>query len=222
MGFIVFPRSKGPWHSSAALLLAAAAAAAPAADVALAGLLPGKALVVIDGGKPRTIAVGAKTAEGVKLLAIEDGAAVFEVDGKRQRLVMGQHSVSAAGDGHQPTVTLTANGRGSFYADGSVNGAPMRFLVDTGASFVSISIADANRAGLDYQKGQMMSMSTANGVGRAWRLPAATVRLGEIVFYDVVVAVNEAPMPFALLGMSFLNRVEMKRDGDTMTLKKRY
>jgi aspartyl protease family protein len=68
----------------------------------------------------------------------------------------------------------------------------------------------------------MGMVGTANGVARAWRVQGVPVRLGEIVFYDVDITVSEAPMPFALLGMSFLNRVEMKRDGDTMTLKKRY
>jgi aspartyl protease family protein len=222
MGFMVFPRAIRLGHSIAALALVAAVPVAQATDVGLAGLLPGKALVVIDGGRPRSVPVGVKTPEGVKLVAIEDGAAVFEVDGKRLRLVMGQHSVSTGGGAGQPTVTLTANGRGSFYGEGSINGASMHFLVDTGATFVAVGIADANRAGIDYQQGQPITMSTANGFARAWRMPGAAVRLGEILLYDVVVVVHEAPMPYALLGMSFLNRVEMKRDGDTMTLKKRY
>jgi aspartyl protease family protein len=224
MGFMAFPRAAAVAHSIAALTLAVSATGAAAADVSLAGLLPGRALVVIDGGRPRTIAVGVKTAEGVKLVSIEEGAAVFEVDGRRLRLVLGQHSVSTGvGGGGQATVTLTADGRGQFITQGSVNGAPMRFLVDTGASAVALSASDAVRAGIDYQnKGQMGMVGTANGVARAWRVQGVPVRLGEIVFYDVDITVSEAPMPFALLGMTFLNRVEMKRDGDTMTLKKRY
>ena len=211
-------------HSSAlALALALLPGAATAADVALAGLLPGKALVVIDGGRPRVLAIGVKTTEGVKLVAVEDNAAVFEVEGRSLRLVMGQHSLSTGGGNGQASVTLTADGRGQFIAQGNVNGAPMRFLVDTGASAVSLSAADATRAGIDYQsKGQPARMATANGIARAWRVPGVSVRLGDIAFYDVEVVVTESSMPFALLGMSFLNRVEMKRDGDAMTLTKRY
>lgn len=194
-----------------------------ATDVSLAGLLPGKALVVIDGGSPRAIPVGVKTPEGVKLISLEEGAALVEVDGRQRRLVIGQHVVSSAGAGEPAIVTLKADSRGQFLAQGSVNGATMRFLVDTGASYVGLSAADAIRAGIDFRaKGQMGYVSTANGTVRAWRVPGISVRLGDIVFYDLDVAVSEAPMPFALLGMSFLNRCEMKRDGDTMTLKKRY
>jgi aspartyl protease family protein len=191
------------------------------ADVALAGLLPGRAVIVIDGGNPRTLAVGSKTAGGIKLLAVESGAAVFDIEGKRHRLVLGEQTVSS-GSGGGSVVTLIADGRGQFFTGGSVNGAAMRFMVDTGATFVSLSAADAARAGLDYRKGEMGATATANGIVRAWRVPGATVRLGDITLHQVDVSVSETSMPMALLGMSFLNRVEMKRDGDTMTLKKRY
>jgi len=197
---------------------------ASATDVALAGLLPGRAVLVVNGGNPRTLSVGAKTAEGVRLLAIESGVAVVEIDGKRQRLVLGEHAVSSGGSGGRAaSVTLTADGRGQFLTQGSVNGATMRFMVDTGATFVSLSSGDAARANIDYRgKGQMGSSSTANGIIRVWRVPGNTVRLGDITLHEVDVTVNETGMPFVLLGMSFLNRLEMKRDGDTMTLKKRF
>jgi len=195
--------------------------AAWATDVALAGLLPGRAVVVVNGGNPRTLAVGSKTGD-VKLLAVESGAAVFEIDGKRHRLVLGDQMVSSGGSGGGSAVTLTADGRGQFITSGSVNGAAMRFMVDTGATFVALSAGDAARAGIDYRKGEMGAVGTANGVIRAWRVPGATVRLGDITLHQVDVSVSETSMPMALLGMSFLNRVEMKRDGDTMTLKKRY
>lgn len=195
-----------------------------AADVALAGLLAGRAVVVVNGGNPRTLAVGGKTAEGIRLIAVEPGAAVFEIDGRKQRMVLGDHAVSSGGSGGgAASATLTSDSRGQFLSQGSVNGASMRFLVDTGASFVSLNAADAARAGIDYRgRGQPMSLSTANGVIRGWRVPGNTVRLGDITLHGVEVSVSEASMPMVLLGMSFLNRLEMKRDGDTMTLRKRY
>lgn len=211
-------------HSSAALAALIAMQPAFAADVSLAGLLPGRAVVVINGGQPRTLAVGSKTADGVKLLAVEDGAAVFEVDGKKQRLVLGDHAVSSGGSGGgAATAILTADSRGQFITQGSVNGASVRFMVDTGASYVSLSSSDAARAGIDYRgKGLPGTSSTANGIIRVWKVPGNTVRLGDITLHEVDVTVNETNMPWVLLGMSFLNRLEMKRDGDTMTLKKRY
>ena len=192
--------------------------------MALAGLLPNRAVIVVNGGNPRTLAVGSKTADGVRLLAVEDGAAVFEIDGKKQRLVLGDHAVSSgASGGGAAAVTLTADGRGQFLGQGTINGAAMRFMVDTGATYVALSAIDAARAGIDYRgKGQPGMTGTANGVIRSWKVPGNTVRLGDITLHEVDVAVSESGMPFALLGMSFLNRLEMKRDGDTMTLKKRY
>ncbi|WIM06620.1 MAG: TIGR02281 family clan AA aspartic protease [Candidatus Nitricoxidivorans perseverans] len=211
-------------YSTVAILGAGMTFDAAATDVSLVGLLPGKALVVIDGGKPRSLAVGAATTDGVKLLSLEEGAAQFEIDGHRRRLVIGQHAVSTGSDSSRPaSAILNADIRGQFLAQGSVNGAAMRFLVDTGASYVAMGAADAVRAGIDYRgKGQPGRVVTANGVVQAWKVPGNTVRLGDIMLHEVDVTVSEAGMPFALLGMSFLNRVEMTRDGSKMTLKKRY
>jgi len=192
-----------------------------AADVALVGLLPGKALVVIDGGRRQTLAVGAATPEGVKLLSIESGAAVFEIAGKSRRVALGQSVVSAPGAA-RPVTTLMADARGHFVVPGSINGTPMRFLVDTGATFVSLGAADARRARIDPTKGEPGMTQTANGVVRVWRVKLASVKLGDITLLDVDASVHEQDMPVVLLGMSFLNRMEIRRDGASMTLTQRY
>ena len=62
------------------------------ADVGLAGLFPGKALLTINGGAPRIVAVGTRTAEGVGVVAIEGETATIEVDGKRRVLRVGRTS----------------------------------------------------------------------------------------------------------------------------------
>lgn len=222
--FMRFPLTGLLRHSILASIASMAASAAWSMDVALAGLLPGRAVIVIDGGHPRTLAVGAKTAEGVKLLALENGAAVFEIEGKRQRLVLGEQSISSGGSGGGgASVTLTADRWGQFSTTGSVNGASVRFLVDTGASTVTLSANDAIRAGLDYHSnGEVVATSTANGIIAVWRVRGVTVRIGSITLHQVDVNVTESHMPSSLLGMSFLNRLEMKREGDTMILKQRY
>lgn len=193
------------------------------ADVALAGLLPNRALVSIDGGVPRSLAVGA-SANGVKLVALEDGAAVFEIEGKRKRIALGSGAGVSAGTGTPggAKVTLTADSRGHFVTHGSVNGATVRFLLDTGATSVALGAADAIRANLDFRKGKPVTTMTANGTARAWVMTLHTVKVGEVTLNEVEATVMEHDMPVALLGMSFLNRVEMKRDGVTMTLTKRY
>lgn len=207
-------------HSSV-LLSCLLSVGAQAADVALVGLLPGKALVVVDGGRRQSLAVDERTAEGVRLVAIETGAAVFEVDGKQRRVRIGQSVVSAA-SAERAATTLTADARGHFITDGSINGVPMRFLVDTGATFISLGAADARRARIDAAKGTPAMTMTANGTVRVWRVKLTSVKLGGITLADVDATVHEQDMPVVLLGMSFLNRMEIRRDGQSMTLTQRY
>jgi aspartyl protease family protein len=207
----------------ATAVLAFIPCAAGATDVNVIGLFPGKAVVVINRGVPHTMSVGERTAEGVVLISSDSRGAVLEIDGKRQSLEMGQHFETAALTGARTTVTLPADSRGQFYTSGLVNGAHMRFMVDTGATQVMIPAAEAERLGIDFRHGQRGFVQTANGNAPAWRVTLDSVTVGDITAYDVEGLVAEAQgLDVALLGMSFLNRTEMRRDGAYMTLTKRY
>lgn len=193
-----------------------------AADVGLAGVFPGKALLTINGGTPRTVAVGVTTDEGVKVLAVGADNVTLDVNGKRRVLQVGQNVASqSSADGSQ-TATLKADGQGHFFTTGTVNNATVRFFVDTGASMISIGATDAQRIGLKPEQGKIGYSQTANGVTQVARVKLDTVRVGDVVLHNVDAVVHQQDMPFVLLGMSFLNRMEMQRTGDTMTLKKRY
>jgi aspartyl protease family protein len=85
-----------------------------------------------------------------------------------------------------------------------------------------MSVAQAQRMGLNYQGGQPVQMSTANGVIPAWRVKLASVRLGDVLVYDVDSVVSSGAMPYVLLGNSFLSRFQMTRSNDQMVLEKRY
>lgn len=202
--------------------LALFASHAFAAEVTLVGLIGAKAIVVIDGGAPRTLAPGQKTAEGVVLLGTEKDAASFEIEGKKRTLRMGQAYSAATRAGRQ-NATLSADARGHFVTTGSINGGSVRFLVDTGATLVALPASDARRLGINYLQGQRGQVQTANGVAVAYRVKLDTVRIGDIEVNNVDAVVSESDtMGVTLLGMSFLNRMEMKRDGQSMTLTKRY
>src|SRR5437764_1256406 len=147
------------------LLLACAlgASAAAAAEVALIGIIGDKAVVLaIDGGDPKTVKVG-QTWSGVSIVSVQKDRATVRIDGKERVLVQGMHHRSAAPPKSRESVTLAADTRGHFFADGMVNGLPQRFLVDTGASVVVLTAADATRLGLDYRAGPRVFMQTANG-----------------------------------------------------------
>jgi aspartyl protease family protein len=193
-----------------------------ATEVNVVGLFNGKAMISVNGGKPQMLSVGKSTAQGVKLVSADSREAVLEIDGKRQTLGMGQSlSYAATSGGLSKSVVLNADGRGHFFTQGSVNGGVTRFMVDTGATYVSLSGAEARRLGIDYQKGARGMMSTANGAVPAYRITLNTVKVGDVSVNQVEASVHEAPMEITLLGMSFLNRVEMRREGNTLTLTKK-
>lgn len=207
---------------SIALLALFAGAAAHAADVSLVGTFDTKAAILsIDGGAPRTVKVG-QSAGGITLIAVEKDRATIEVDGKRRLLQRGQtHSSGGSGSSAQ-SITLAAGAGGHFIAEGQVNGNPIRFLVDTGATAVAISAGEAERLGIDYRKGRRGTTQTAGGPAAAYAVTLATVRVGGIELQNVEAIVIEQGLAIALLGNSFLSRMDMRREGQTMTLTRRY
>jgi aspartyl protease family protein len=203
----------------ALLFVLACGAAHAAGSVALIGVIGDKAAVVaVDGGDPKTIKVN-DTWRGIKVLAVEKERATLEIDGKRRVLERGLHyrAEAQAPSGRQ-SVTLSADTRGHFIAEGLVNGGPVRFMVDTGATIIALPASDAQRLGLDYRKGKPVRLQTASGSTVAYAIHLDRVRLGAIELNNVECAVVEQGLSIALLGMSFLNRLEMKREGQFMTL----
>ncbi|MCJ0762234.1 retropepsin-like aspartic protease family protein [Variovorax terrae] len=204
-----------------ALLLGGAAAAQ---SVALTGVLGSKALLVVDGGAPRTAGPG-DTVQGVKVVSAAGDLAVVEIGGKRQTLRVGEAPVSVGGKGGSGggnKIVLPVGSGGHFMTQGSINGRAVQFMVDTGASVVSLSAAEAGRVGLDYRAGQPVRMGTANGVTQGWRVQLGSVRVNDVEVYGVEAVVTPEPMPFVLLGNSFLSRFTMRRDNDLMVLDRRF
>jgi len=205
-----------------ALLLCFACGAAAAADVALIGVIGDKAAVLaLGGGDPKTVKVG-QTWNGITVLSVEKDRATVELEGHKRILHYGQHYRSEAPSDERAQVTLAAGPSGHFIGEGAVNGNPIRFLVDTGASAVALPASEATRLGIDYRKGRRGMSNTANGPAPVYGVSLDTVRLGGIELQRVDAVVFEQGLDTPLLGMSFLNRVEMRRDGSTMTLTRRF
>ncbi|MCC6197620.1 MAG: TIGR02281 family clan AA aspartic protease [Burkholderiales bacterium] len=196
--------------------------AAGATDVTVVGLFPNKVVVQVDGGPLRTLTPGQKTPEGVTVVAVDRDSATFEIDGKRSTLRMGQARIARSTPAVE-SVTLTADLKGHFTADGQVNGRTVHFLVDTGATVIALPSGEAKRLGVDYEKGQKVLMRTANGTGAGYLVKLDSVAVGSVTLYGVeAVVVEGAGLALPLLGMSFLNRMDMKREGNIMTLTKRF
>lgn len=208
-------------HSIAVLALLCAAPAA-ASDVSLIGTFESKAAILsINAGAPKTVRVG-QVFGGVTVVSVEKDRAIIEIDGKRRTLVRGQtYSSSAAASGAR-SVTLSAGAGGHFTADGQINGGAIRFIVDTGATAVSIPASEANRLRIDYRKGRRGTTQTAGGPTEAYAVTLDSVRVGGIELHNVEAIVIERGLDVSLLGNTFLNRMEMRREGQTMTLVRRF
>lgn len=216
----------GRFHFGLMLLalpwLVAPSVAGAANKFALQALFKDKAIIVIDGAR-RVLKTGDTSPEGVKLVATDtrEETATVAMDGKTQVLRLG--TVVAASTAGKGLVTLYTGGGAHFYADGYLNDAAVKFLVDTGATIVAINSHDAERAGIDYKRtGKQEVVATASGMARSYAIKIARVRVGEITLHNVDASVIEGRFPLQpLLGMSFLGQLDMRHENDKLELRQR-
>jgi len=119
-----------------------------------------------------------------------------------------------------PEVQLKRNRFGHYVASGLINGQPAEFMLDTGATDVSIPLSIAERLGLE--KGQPLVYQTANGAIRAWQTMLDEIQLGDLRVGPVRASINPGfSGEDILLGMSFLKQLDFSQQGNTLTLKQR-
>jgi aspartyl protease family protein len=200
------------------------ACAAGAQSVAMTGGMGRKALLVINGGQPKALAAG-EAHQGVKVISVTPDQTVVEIAGQRQTVALGGAPVSVgarSGGSGGTQIVLTAGSGGHFVTQGSINGRSTQFVVDTGATMVSMGSAEAKRLGIHFENGQRMQAHTANGVTTGYRISLGTVRIQDVEVHNVEAAVMPMGMPYILLGNSFLSRFQMKQENGTMTLQRRF
>ena len=187
------------------------------------GLFKDKAIVKID-GKQRILVVNKASPEGVLLVSANSREAVLEIEGKRKAYTLGAHIGSkfkkARGG---KTSTIAPDSNGMYWVSGSINGFQMSFIVDTGATLISMNKHDARRIGLNYKlEGRVSSANTASGVSKIYIMKLDKVKVGDIEVRDVEGAIHDSDFPkVALLGNTFLNKVSMKREGKLLQLESR-
>lgn len=119
---------------------------------------------------------------------------------------------------HDGEVILKRNREGHYIAPGRINDTPVRFLVDTGATMVSIPEAIANKLHLD--RGMPMQSQTANGVVTVYSTKLDSIQLGGIRMRDVPASINPGyDDDTILLGMSFMRNLEMIQKNGQLTLR---
>ncbi|GMQ91903.1 MAG: TIGR02281 family clan AA aspartic protease [Gammaproteobacteria bacterium] len=189
--------------------------------IALYALFKDKVIILVDGNR-RVISTGQSTREGIKLVSTNTAneEAVVQVGDKRVTLRLGVVMHGGGMDGKKTKVTLYADASGHFRAEGAINDQPISFLVDTGATRVALNSRMAKRLGIDYKTlGSRGYANTASGVVRVYNITLDKVSIGGITLRYVDAAVIEGNFPTqSLLGMSFLGKLNMRRDGQRMEL----
>lgn len=190
--------------------------------ITVVGLFKDKAIVHID-GKQRILTIGKTSPEGVKLISANSREAVIEIDGNQETYTLGTHiSGEFTAPASGTTVTIAPDSTGMYEVNGSINGFLVKFVVDTGATLISMNKHHANRIGLNYKmEGEESLSETASGYAKTYLVKLKEVRVGDIVLNDVQGAVHDAEFPSViLLGNSFLGRVNMMREDKILQLKK--
>ena len=198
-----------------------------AASVKAIALFENRAMLSVDGGKAKIVRAG-KSLSGVKLISSNTSEAVVEVNGKRKTLKLNSSLVldeplgNKVSSSYVNSVQLVVDEQGFFRGKGAVNGKGLEFLVDTGANLVVLNSNEADRVGLDYKSGIKSTAQTASGVAPMYLITAKKMSIGGIELSNVEMGVIEGSFPaYPLLGMTFLGRLDMQRQGQIMTLSRR-
>jgi aspartyl protease family protein len=193
--------------------------------IALYAIFEGKAILLVDGVR-RLLPVGGITADGVRLLSVGGDRAEIEYRGQRQTLALGAYvepGLVPEESAYAPAKTvLWADTEGFFHADGTINGFPVKFLVDTGASNIAVSSELARRIGIVTENAPTGLAGTAGGFTGVARVKLREVKVGDIALHNVDAGVLTGAFPQTpLLGMSFLGQLDMVREGNRLELKAR-
>jgi aspartyl protease family protein len=204
-------------------LLISQSAVRASQNIAVMGLFRDKAVLLID-GKRRILTVGECTTEGVKLISADSKQAIIEIGGKRHTHTLGSQISASFAQGSTKRASIYRNPKGMFTKVGSINGLPVNFLVDTGASAIAMSTREARRLGLNYRmEGKKIVVRTASGLSSAYAVKLNVVKLGDIVQRNIdAIVIDGDESATVLLGMSYLGHLNITNEGAVMHLEQQY
>ena len=203
------------------LCLAAVAMAGP--SVRVLALFPGKAMLDIDGQR-KVLAEGSSGPAGVRLISATPSGAVIEIDGERQELALGSAVSASYRPRERHEIRILRDRRGGYFVDGLINGQPVRFLVDTGATSIALSERHAERLGISHRvEGVRVGVGTAagNAVGHQIRLRSVSVGGVDMEGVRAIVIEGDSPRE-VLLGMNVLGRFEIDQRANLLILRTKF
>ena len=190
-------------------------------NVRVIALFADKALLQV-GNKQKIVKKG-ETFEGVLLKSASGRGAVVLIDGKSVKLGLNQTIAGNFKKAQRTSMKIYPDSLGMYYVDGSINGYSTRFLVDTGATFVTLSGAKARSLKIDFRNGIPSTAQTASAIVPVWQIKLNSVNIGGIQVNNVDATVIAGDRPFeVLLGNSFLQHTRMQNAGSVLEIEKRF
>ncbi|MCA0899511.1 retropepsin-like aspartic protease family protein [Microbulbifer agarilyticus] len=173
-------------------------------------------------GKQRLLKSGKTSPEGVTLVSVTSEHALVRIDGREQKLTLAAPVAANYAKAQRAEVRLNPDSRGHYSTTAWINGRRVNVMVDTGATSIAFNYPTAKSLGLDLSRARPMTVSTASGVEKAYRLQLASVTIGGITVHNVEATVLGSDFPsVTLLGNSFLSRVDMQQQDGLLLLRAR-
>ena len=192
-----------------------------AATVKVIALFTDKALLQIDG--QQKIVKKGETFKGVLLKSASGRGAVVEINGKTSKLDLNQSIAGNFKKAQRNRMKIYPDSFGMYLVKGKINGQPTRFLVDTGASLVTMSGDKAASLKIDLSNATRGTAQTAAAIVSIYQIMLDSVSIGGIELRRVEAMVIPGDQPFdVLLGNSFLRHTKMLKAGSVLEIEKRF
>jgi aspartyl protease family protein len=204
--------------SAALLLFLVLAPPAAAQDsVQVEALMPGMAVLTID-GRRHTLREGDREA-GVRLVSANGSEAVLEIRGERRRAGVSDRIAGAYTAPEKRSVTVARDERMQYRTSAAINGRRMEVLIDTGANVVALSRQHAAALGINAEDGQPTRVETAGSTVAGFFVTLDSVDVGGIRVDKVRATVVDGDFPrTVLLGMSYLRHVQLSEQNGVLSL----
>ena len=191
-------------------------------EIIAKGLTKNSAVFEVDGTQ-RLLRVGKTSPEGIRLISSNAKQAVIEYRGETQTLFLNKRIGAHYKEPEFKEVRLQSTRGNHYVAKGFINGRSVSMLVDTGATNVAMNESKAKQLGIDYKRGVETSVSTANGIVKAYNVNLKNVTIGSITVNNVTASVTQGEFPeLILLGNSFLSRTEYRVEENIMLIQQKF
>ena len=211
------------WRRIVGLLMVLVVPIVANAEVRVHGLFAGKAMFSLDGER-FLLSDGETGPGGLRLIRATSQSALVEHQGQRRELFLERGRFGGLDESRaQPELRIQPDAQGGYFVRGLINGHSVRFVVDTGATVVTLSEAEAERLRLPMSSaGSEIAVETASGQVIGRKVVLNDLRIGVLHEQRVEAVVLPGDRPsVALLGMSLLSRLNMRNDGSALILQAR-